>query len=102
MALVLAGCCLGATPDSAGAALPGKATRIAFASNRATTANPTGDFDIFAMNGDGTAVTKLADNTAFDGEPAWSPDGRRIAFVSFRDSIGEVYTMGTSAPHRAD
>ena len=36
-------------------------------------------------------------NTSFDGLPNWSPDGRRIAFQSFRDLPEEhpidIYTM---------
>jgi Tol biopolymer transport system component len=36
--------------------------------------NPdTPDFDIFVMNADGTAVTKLTESGAFDWEPDWQP-----------------------------
>jgi hypothetical protein len=40
-ALALAGIWLGAMVESAGAALPGKNSRIAFTSNRVTADNPT-------------------------------------------------------------
>ena len=32
-------------------------------------------------------------------EPAWSPDGRRIAFTSFRDGNAEVYVMDADGAH---
>jgi hypothetical protein len=46
---------------------------------------------IYVMNADGTdeaQLTKLA-----DFEPAWSPNGKRIAFTSNRDGNWEIYVM---------
>ena len=37
------------------------------------------------MNADGSGVARLTDGEATDAGPAWSPDGRRIAFSSDRD-----------------
>jgi Ca2+-binding RTX toxin-like protein len=45
------------------------------------------------MNADGTAESRLTDNPALDGEPAFSPDGQRIAFRSHRDGQAEIYVM---------
>ena len=54
--------------------------RIAFTSNR----DGIGDWEIYVMNSDGSGMTQLTDNKAWDGGPSWSPDGRRIAFTSNR------------------
>jgi Tol biopolymer transport system component len=66
-----------ATP--AHAAFPGANGKIAFSSNR------DGDFEIYSMNADGSGVTQLTNNSASDFQPAWSPDGTKIAFTSNRD-----------------
>ena len=61
--------------------------RIAFVSDR------DGDDEIYVMNTDGSAVTKLTDNPNKDWWPSWSPDGRRIVFNSDRAGDHEIYVM---------
>ncbi|MDE2663035.1 MAG: hypothetical protein OXI39_08535 [Gemmatimonadota bacterium] len=39
------------------------------------------------------SLTQLTDNNALDSNPAWSPDGRRVAFQSDRDGNIEIYVM---------
>lgn len=62
------------------ARLPGQANcegRIAFVSTR------DGEPGIFAVNADGSGLTRLTSDRG-DGQPAWSPDGSRIAFLAMR------------------
>lgn len=61
---------------------------IAFDSDR------DGNRDIYIMDSDGNNLVNLTNNPADDFNPAWSPDGSQIAFVSFRDGqSGKIYVM---------
>ena len=64
-----------------------KDKKIAFSSNR------DGNPEIYTMKLDGSEVTRLTNNSVYDGEPAWSPDGARIAFTSARDGNSDIYVM---------
>ena len=48
--------------------------RIAFVTNR------DGNFEIYVMNPDGSGQTNITNSSLPDFQPAWSPDGSRIAF----------------------
>jgi Tol biopolymer transport system component len=49
--------------------------------------------DIYVMNPDDTAATRLTAAGGLNGEPSWSPDGKQIAFTSSRDGNYEIYVM---------
>jgi len=49
--------------------------------------------NIYVMNADGSGLQNLTNNPGSDDAPVWSPDGKRIAFVSDRDGNYEIYVM---------
>jgi Tol biopolymer transport system component len=51
------------------------------------------NFDLYAVDPDGTERRQLTDHPASDVYPALSPDGSRIAFVSDRTGSSQIYAM---------
>ena len=49
--------------------------------------------ELFVMNADGSGVIQLTHSPFGDAEPAWSPDGGRVAFQSNRDGNFEIYVI---------
>lgn len=49
--------------------------------------------DIFTLFTDGGGLTNLTSNPAEDTTPAWSPDGKLLAFTSNRDGRQQIYVM---------
>ena len=56
--------------------------------------NPPGKYQLYAVERSNLAqLTKLTPDTTSASDPAFSPDGSRIAFVSQRDGNAEIYIM---------
>jgi len=74
-------------PDG-GATWSPNADWVAFASMR------DGQSEIYRMRPDGMGLVRLTNDEAYDADPTYSPDGRRIAFVSTRtDGAARLHLM---------
>jgi len=53
------------------------------------------DIEIYVINTDGSGLTQLTNSPppVWNFQPAWSPEGRQIAFTSNRDGREEIYVM---------
>lgn len=78
--LMMVACTAGAFGSYAG--------EIAFTSDR------DGNQEIYLMKADGSGVTRLTNNKAYDDQPVLSPDGEGVVFVSNRDGNHELYVIG--------
>jgi TolB protein len=69
--------------------------RIAFVRGRGAPKYRGGerDSDIYVTNADGSKRRRLTQSPQRDGDPVWSPDGRRLAFVRVRDGFGDIYLV---------
>jgi Tol biopolymer transport system component len=65
----------------------GSGGRIGFTSTR------DGNYEIYAINVDGSNLVRLTNNPAQDSHPGWSPDGQHIVFQSNRTGPLNLYIM---------
>jgi len=79
VAAMLAACGVAmlAVKEPAQAAYPGGNGRIAYVSHL-----PNGFHEIYTMNPNGTDRKQLTHNLEYDTSPTYSPNGKKIAFVS--------------------
>lgn len=66
------------------------------------TSNSDGDGEIMVMDADGSAQTKITDNSDVDFGSSWSPDGTQIVFSSDRDGDPEIFVSNAdgSSPQK--
>ena len=70
------------------------ASKIAFRSSRGSNPNNP-NHEIYVMNADGSSQHNVTNHRAEEVLPDWSPDGKKIAFVSDRGGDFAIYTMAT-------
>ena len=75
--------------------------RIAFESDADVDgANPEHDREIWTMAANGSHRVQLTHNALHDEGPAWSPDGRMLAFTSgLDDTHGDIHVMSAAGRH---
>lgn len=83
-------------PEDRGTSWSPDGRRIAFHSTRdpGGTGHHGGNFEIYVMSANGSGQRNITNSPAFDAQPAWSPDGSKIAFNTNRDGGDfEIYVM---------
>lgn len=55
--------------------------------------NTAGASDVHLMYSDGSLAKNLSNHAADDGSPAFSPDGKQVAFTSMRDGKPQIYVV---------
>ncbi|MDA0745074.1 MAG: BamA/TamA family outer membrane protein [bacterium] len=52
---------------------------------------PFGQYDIYTIRSDGSEVRRVVQDEANDEHPTWGPDSQRLAFVSNRTGVANIY-----------
>jgi Tol biopolymer transport system component len=78
---------------AAHAAFRGQNGRIAFGMG-------TGNVDVYSANPDGSDLRQLTTAKGWDGCPAFSPDGKRIAFCSEQNGQSQIWVMNADGSGR--
>lgn len=75
---------------------------VAFTINRIDLAKNTGNTDIWLVPMTGGTPRQLTQSDKRDNNPRWSPDGKKLAFISSRDGNPQVWIMELTGgqPHK--
>jgi Tol biopolymer transport system component len=57
--------------------------------------------EIFTLDVDGQNLNQVTENDYWDLFPAWSPDGSRLAFLSWRENDLDIYEIDVSGENEA-
>ena len=90
--VAIAATTLALTAVPAHATFPGTNGKIAFAGNQ------DGDYEIYTVDPDGSDLQQLTHNSVDDRDPAWSADGRYLAFIQ----DGAVYAMDQTGANQTE
>lgn len=71
--------------------------RVAYVRRDADVSNDRLYDTIWLVNADGTQNRAITSGRVHDAAPRWSPDGSRLAFISDRDSTGQIYVLRLSS-----
>lgn len=78
-------------------------SRIAYISNREGVAVDRDiNFEVYVLDLASKRERRLTFNDAFEADLAWSPDGRMIAFKSYRDGNDEIYVMAADGSQQVN
>lgn len=64
--------------------------------------NPTGDFEIYTMDIDGSNLFQVTDNLVLDSGPKWSPDCSQISFNSLDTTSLDVFRIDADGSDRTN
>jgi TolB protein len=55
-------------------------------------------YDVFVVNADGSGLRQLTDSAEDEVWVSWYPDGRKLAFATFRDGDEAIFTLALDGP----
>lgn len=56
--------------------------------------------DIFTVSSDGGRALQITTNEAYDSDPIWTPDGKKIVFSSYRAGSKDIFITSAEGARR--